>query len=355
MFKVCIMSDTWFPIIGGGPKVAWEVAKRLTADFSCQVDIITRRFPNQKIQTLPKNLKIIYLGPRLPWNNNFSRLIFILLSFKYLLGKKYDIVHAFPFVAGFPVLAASHFNKTPTIFSVFALNTNNLLEKFLVLKLRYSAQITDNTEFLKISNKNKVYYVPDGVDISQFNKVKVAKYKVPTILFVGRFHPQKSISLLLQVANDLCKKIKNLKFVLVGYGREEKNIRDFVSSNNLKGRILPKGKLIGKKLIEEYKKASIFVLPSLYEGQGIVVLEAWAAKLPVIATRVGSLKQIVKDKENGILVNPGDYKGLEKAIIGLLFAKDIDKYGQRGYEIVKKNYSWDETAKKIFKIYQTLT
>src|SRR3989338_2660106 len=127
MFKVCIMSDTWFPIIGGGPKVAWEVAKRLTADFSCQVDIITRRFPNQKIQTLPKNLKIIYLGPRLPWNNNFSRLIFILLSFKYLLGKKYDIVHAFPFVAGFPVLAASHFNKTPTIFSVFALNTNNLL------------------------------------------------------------------------------------------------------------------------------------------------------------------------------------------------------------------------------------
>src|SRR3990170_1332181 len=93
--KVCLITDTWFPVIGGGPIVVLNYAKKLTINHNCKVDIITRRFNQQDNYHLTKinNLRIIKFGPSLAWNNIFARLLFIIKTFLHLLSNNYDVVH----------------------------------------------------------------------------------------------------------------------------------------------------------------------------------------------------------------------------------------------------------------------
>ncbi len=255
-----------------------------------------------------------------------------------------------------PSFLIGKINKTPVVFSAFALqiqsnyNRNEfsaLIENLLTFFLPYDLLITDNQELSK--KKKGIVYIPNGVDINMFESVRVVKSRLPRIIFVGRFHPQKGIDSLLDSLPLLTKKFPKLKVVLIGYGQEEGKIRTFINKNKLAKYVEIKKPLFGRALVKEYKRSHVLVLPSRYEGFGIVVIEAWAAGLPVVVSNVGTLKYIVKDGINGYLVNHGDHHQLADKITRILKNQFMSKkMGINGYRLVKEKYNWGKVVEKLY-------
>jgi len=113
------------------------------------------------------------------------------------------------------------------------------------------------------------------------------------------------------------------------------------------------GSLKDSELPKIYNCADVFVLPSVQEGQGIVLLEAQASGVPVVAFDAGGVKEAVRDGETGLLVKPGDTDGLAEALIKLLNNKQFRAtLGQNGRRFVNANYTWDISAKKMLEVYR---
>jgi poly(glycerol-phosphate) alpha-glucosyltransferase len=94
-------------------------------------------------------------------------------------------------------------------------------------------------------------------------------------------------------------------------------------------------------------------LPSLREGHPLILFEAWAHQLPIIATRVGSIPKFV-NQTNGYLISPKDPTALIRAMKLAIKNQYLKIFGQNGYQLVKKDYSWDKTVKKYYQAFQTL-
>jgi len=121
----------------------------------------------------------------------------------------------------------------------------------------------------------------------------------------------------------------------------------------LKARLVTGGALTGKSLIKAYKRSHVFVLPSLAEGQPITLLEAWAAKLPVVVTTVGDNPLMVKDGVNGYLIEPNNVAQLTNAILKVFRARTKDvAMGEAGYKLVRKCFSWEMVADQTWDVYQ---
>jgi len=360
--KVAVIIDTWFPAIGGGQINAWEISKRL-AQQGVEIDIITRNNGQDKLERV-KNLYVYKLGTKVSPQNTLSKIIFLLRSFIFISRGKYDLVHAHAFLPGITARLLMVFKGIPAIFIVhgtsIGTNLNNIfsswLEKFILTKILYSAQITVSQDFLKIKNINKnISYIPNGVDTADFDKIKVSKFKNPTLIFVGRLHPQKNLSTLIDALNTVKTKIPEINLLIVGKGREEPKLREKVKYLRLQKNIKFLGEVIGKDLIRLYKSSHIFILPSIYEGQPLTLLEAWAAKLPVIVSKTGDCQYLVKKGKNGYLINnTNDIKEISDLIIRVLKSENKEKMGQNGYNLVKQNFSWKKSARMTLKIYESL-
>jgi glycosyltransferase involved in cell wall biosynthesis len=118
-------------------------------------------------------------------------------------------------------------------------------------------------------------------------------------------------------------------------------------------------KLVGEKsgvdLIKLYKSSQIFILPSIYEGQPLTLIEAWASKLPVIVTKSGDCQYLVKDGFNGYLIkNPNDKGEIAHIIEKAISTKNLNKLGQNGYNFVKSTFSWEKSAQQTLELYESL-
>ena len=103
------------------------------------------------------------------------------------------------------------------------------------------------------------------------------------------------------------------------------------------------------------RTADIFVLPSLQEGLPNSLLEAMACGLPVVATRIGGVVDIVKDGENGILVEPGDPKGMAEGIVRLFKDQEFArKIARNAFQTIKNSYSIDSIVPRYIELYRQL-
>ena len=357
--KIAVIIDTWFPAIGGGQINAWEISRRI-AKLGHQVDIITRNNGNDNLPQT-KNLYIYKLGKRSNANNTLSRIYFLPKALLFAISRNYDIIHAHAFLPGIVARLLMVFKGIPAIFTVHgtSINTNlnnhlsNWLEKFILTQILYSAQITVSQDFLKLTNINKnVYYITNGVEIKKFDKIKTEKYKDPTLIFVGRLHRQKNLKNLIYAINIVKEEIPEIKLLIVGKGDLRAELQSQVANLKLKKNVWF---LDGKKdheLIKLYKSSHVFILPSIYEGQPLTLLEAWAAKLPVIVPNAGDCPYLVKNGQEGYLIgNIYDPNQIAKTIIRALARDNLEKLGLNGYNSVKR-FSWENASKETLSIYE---
>jgi glycosyltransferase involved in cell wall biosynthesis len=155
--------------------------------------------------------------------------------------------------------------------------------------------------------------IPNGVDRTRFFPTEAGE-RERTLLFVGRLHPVKGLTYLLSALAQL-KRAGKLDFrtVLVGEGGEEGRLREQCTAADLQGEVQFAGAQAHAKIGEWMRRASVFCLPSRNEGMPNVVIEAQACGLPIVASRVGGLGELV-GAHTGILVPRAEPSALAAAL-----------------------------------------
>ena len=208
--------------------------------------------------------------------------------------------------------------------------------------------------------KSKVRIVPNGVDVEKFkptgnseNRRKFGLGDEPVVLFVGSLIPRKGLPFLVEAAKKIVKQQANTKFLIVGDGPLKNQLANSLKAVNLLSNFSFLGNLKDEVLSDVYSCADVFVLPSIQEGQGIVLLEAQAAGKPVVAFDLGGVNEAVRNRETGLLVERGSIDGLANALLTLLGDRALrEKLGDNGRRFVSENFTWDICAQRMLNVYR---
>jgi phosphatidylinositol alpha-1,6-mannosyltransferase len=125
-----------------------------------------------------------------------------------------------------------------------------------------------------------------------------------------------------------------------------------IETSNLAANFKFLGNLEEDKLHSVYNCADVFALPSIQEGQGIVLLEAQASSKPVVAFNIGGVNEAVRDGETGLLVELGNTEKFADALLKLTSDKALsEKMGANGRRFIVENFTWDICAQKMLNVY----
>jgi glycosyltransferase involved in cell wall biosynthesis len=194
-----------------------------------------------------------------------------------------------------------------------------------------------------------IVVIPNGVAETFFRGKKAGENTVPHLLFVGRLVDQKNLSLLIEAVSQMQTSVI---LDIVGEGELRKNIQTLIEKYELRN-VRLHGKKFRKELIELYRSADIFVLPSLKEGFSLSMLEALAAGLPVVASDSPELRHILG--ECGLLIQDPTATNYAKALDALLANKDsMQRLG--ALSVLKaRSYSWETVLTSIEDVYKQVT
>lgn len=262
-----------------------------------------------------------------------------------------EIVYLISKLRGIPYIAHVHLDVDASGPLGFLLETYKKL--FLKKVLRSAAKIICLSEPQKklIASKyalplESIVVIPNGVAEKYFTGKKTSANTVPHLLFVGRLVAQKNLSLLVEAVSQMQT---NVFLDIVGEGELRENIEALIQKYKLKN-VKLHGKKTGEDLIELYKSADIFVLPSLKEGVSLSMLEALAAGLPVVASDSPEIRQILG--ECGILIQDPTATNYARVLDAILSNKDtlqnlINLSVQKAHF-----YSWENVLTSIEDVYK---
>lgn len=168
------------------------------------------------------------------------------------------------------------------------------------------------------------------------------------LVFVGRLAAVKGVAVLLQALAKARQSAGELSLTLIGDGPERASIEAEVRRLGL-GEVVTFTGYLGQDAVAEHlQSASALVLPSFAEGVPVVLMEAMAAGLPVVATRVGGVAELVADGVSGVIVAPGDEDALAQAIITVATNPDLAcEMGSKGREIVVRDFEITAEAQRL--------
>lgn len=225
----------------------------------------------------------------------------------------------------------------------------------------------DLEKFLKVEDE-KISLVYSGLDERFFENPDADAAKVlgklgigkKYILFLGTLEPSKNIARLLNAFSDFKERQKqknsdkfDYQLVLAGKeGWRSQEYRQIAKDMGISNDVIFTGYVVGDDLVPLFKSAEFFIMPSLYEGFGMTVLEAFATQTPAIISRVSSLPELAGDAAH--YINPLDMEEMVDAMV--LFAKDEEireKYRKLGLEQARK-FDWNKCALETLEIYKSL-
>lgn len=185
---------------------------------------------------------------------------------------------------------------------------------------KYSA---DRIALLYGLEREKILVVPEAIDLNRWQRSLLevsSEGGPPRILCVAHLYPRKRVGILFRAFARL---EMDAELRIVGVGPEKSNLEKLAITLGIADRARFLGHRSFHDLVQEYRNATIFALPTSQEGFGIVFLEAMAASLPIVAGRAGAVPEIVQDGVNGLLINPDDHAELARALTRLLADRDL--------------------------------
>lgn len=175
----------------------------------------------------------------------------------------------------------------------------------------------------------------------------------PVLLYVGSLKPRKNLPILLEAFKKILAQVPQTCLILIGRGPDEAALRSQVDCLGIGHAVRFAGFVTEQQKLEYYSVANLFVSPSLMEGFGLAVGEAMACGLPIVTTRAGSLPEVVRDGETGLLVPPGDVDALCESILRVLRDEALTRQmGRAGQARVERLFRWDESARCTLALYQ---
>lgn len=235
-------------------------------------------------------------------------------------------------------------------------------------RLQYLARIvmmTENEKDWYIQRRfpqEHLVAIPSGVGDEAFERTDAAetlgKYGLSAdnyILYLGRLHPEKSVDHLIDAFDGLCDHYPDLKLVLAGPddGAMD-NLRAQVKGNAVERRVAFTGRVSEAQKRALLGNCAVFVLPSRFEAEGVVLLEAMAQGRAVLASKVGGVPFIVSSGRTGELYPYGKINDISFKLREMLDSpQKREKLGRAGLEFVRKNYRWDSIAERMEAMYES--
>lgn len=283
--------------------------------------------------------------------------------------KQIDVILASGFSEKLFVTSVASFLHIPIVWIEYAplspiFQRNFFLPKLFYFLLKNFPKViivpTPHTEKSLIDlhiDKEKLVVIPCGTKPSQQTKKnntllqKLGLGKHIIIGNVSRLTREKGQEYLIRAMEKVIREVPNVSLLILGQGPDKAYFRTLIKELHL----APHVKLLGFREDLElfYNTMDIFVFPTVWslEGFGLVLIEAMAHRLPVVATDIGPVPHIVKDGKVGLLVPPRNEKTLAEAIIKL--AKDEKlriQMGEEGYKRVRQFYNLNETSTSYLRV-----
>ncbi len=204
-------------------------------------------------------------------------------------------------------------------------------------------------EFIPVGIDSNLFSLP--VEASPIRQKYLGRFD-KIVLSVGRLESRKDFPTLIRSARLLRDKSKKYRFLIIGDGIDRQKIEDLIKDQSLEDQVLMLGAVEESLKAQIYQASDLFVLPTLYEGFGIVFAEAMACGLPVVSTNVGALPEVVDGA--GILVEPRDPELLASAIEKIL--DDPCLYADLRVQALKVAplYYWENLIEKYENVYRSI-
>ncbi len=355
----------WVGVHAGGTEThVKELAFRL-AQRNHEVHVLTAEGKELKGAGLAK----VWRVSKSPFESDFSyedgrvyiyTLIYLMKSFLKLLelkleGIEFDVVSVHFTTEAFLMRFLRKIFRWPYIFILEGYTDAEAnTARYADLQIAISKDIIDKCH---AKFGYRPLFIPVGVDLAKYNEAyghdirkKFCSDDEKLVLTLCRLDPRKDIPTLVSAAKIVREKDPAIRFIIVGDGIDRGRIEAKIIELNLQGNV---------KIVRDmpaspnyYKASDVFVLPSLYEGFGIVFLEAMASGIPIVSTTAKAIPEAVGDA--GILVPPKQPELLAEAILQVIHDDRLKKeLVSKGFRRVKR-YSWNDLIVEYEKAYKSV-
>ena len=378
--KICMFTNTYLPHVGG---VARSVAI-FTEDLRQKgndVLVIAPEYSASEPQSENEGHVL-----RVPAIQNFNGSDFsVRIPMPFIIDDtidnfKPDVIHSHhPYLLGDAALRAARRRGLPLIFTHHTLyeeythyvsNNSETMKHFAMhLSTEFANMCTSViAPSLSIARMIKrrgvmtpVVEIPTGVDVGFFSEGQRGQFRkefqIPQDAFVighlGRLAPEKNLIFLARAISDAMEDLPNSRFLVVGKGPIEKEIVRIFRKKGFEDRLTMAGKQTGSGLRDAYHAMDLFVFASKSETQGMVLIEAMAAGLPVIAIDAPGAREVVSNSENGILLpwNASEQLFSETVRDAIFNSEKLSRWREVALKTALQ-FDRKKCAEKLFRLYQ---
>ena len=375
--KIAYYTDTYLPAVDGVVTSMLNFKKELERRghevyIIASGDVVSRKkYSNEHVYIMPGLSFKPYPQYKLAFFPYHTALI--------IQKEKIDLLHAqTPFFMGFTALSIGRMMKYPVVgsFHTFINNRklldeyypkNKLLKKFTRKYLwkytKFFYRSCDVTivptktvkEILRKERVTNTEVVPNSVDTEKFNpKVdggeirKRFNLKDHVVLYVGRISKEKRLEVMLKAAKVLSRKRNDISYLIVGHGPAMEHYKEMARRFGLFGSVIFVGFVPDAELPKYYATSDMLCMPSTFETQGIVAIEAMASGKPVVGAKYLALNELIKNGKNGEKFPAGNYLACAKKIEKVLNSSNIYK---RNAVALAREFSVSKATDKLLNIY----
>ena len=381
--KICMMTNTYLPHVGG---VARSVHTFAETFRKCghRVLVVAPKYPGDERLQAGVKKRVVRLPAIQQFNgSDFSVHLPLMWQVNPILNNfKPDIVHSHhPYLLGDSALRYAADKNAPVIFTHHTLHEeythyvpfdSSALKQFVIeLCTQYAnlcdAVIAPSESIAQLIRRRGVTapieVIPTGIDVTAFTAGQRARFRqthgLPANAFIvghlGRLAPEKNLEYLARSVADFLQLSDNARFLVVGDGPMSSTVREIFEREGLAARLVMPGKLSGKNLYDAYAAMDVFAFASLTETQGLVLTEAMAAGLPVIALDASGVREVVRNGTNGLLLGADtDASSFATGLRHIEQDRALHKQLRLGAQRTAREFSENACARKTLNLYERM-
>ena len=376
--RICIFSTAYLPFVGGAEVALDEIIKRFPPDW--EFDVFTARLDGRlpRVEQMGR-VRVIRIGQ----GGRFDKYLLALRGAAHAARKHaqhpYDLVWSM--MASYGGFAALTFKKKIGVPFLLTLqegdSPEHIMKRVGIFKERFkqifkkadglqaiSTYLLEWGKHMGFDSLKPHKMIPNGFDANRFKPVVLQgipnnfreefgiHHTGTLIVTVSRLVRKNGVDILLRALAELPQEYH---LAVAGEGEEEPTLKSLAENLGVNNRVYFLGTILHDRLPDLYKSATVFCRPSRSEGLGIVFLEAMASKLPVVATHVGGISDIVRHEETGLLCASEDYHDCAQKIRRLVDDEALRKHCvENAFEFVRRDFQWDVIAQRMRELMEGL-
>jgi len=385
ILNILLLSQFFSTTKGGGEYVFKTIAKVLEQNGH-KVWIITNNVKGEKYEE-SENLKIITVSPTLEYRGGLPPTFLDNIRYAFnafqkgkeiIKNQNIDIIHSNNFSPALTGSLISYFTKTPhitTIHDLFSIYDKEFWKKWtkqsnvshinarlvpffekLMMRFKFDCihTVSDATknDIEKIGTKKPIHVIPNCI---QDEEQVTIDTKINQFVYLGRMIFYKNIEVILQAFKTVAKDFPDAKLVIAGDGPHKDSLQKLTKNLGINDNIFFAGYVTPQQKARLLAESNAMLFPSLIEGFGLVILESFQQKRPVLVSDVPPMSDIIENNKTGQVIEPHDERKWADAIIWLIKnPQESERMGKNGNKILKEKYNQELFYEKILKMYNNV-